>query len=338
HPRPPRRHARAALGGRHPRSLCRHDRVEAQGDLHLQGAGERGLPAGAIRARQCPRGAGDRRGNAGRDRRRHRCRDDCVPPPRGRGGPQQEVFTHPGRGEKLVPQGSVALRAGGPSFDILSEAEPKWRGRRSKGPIPLSNILRAARPHPRASTPASTPTDAAIFSSLARFSGFIPHSGGREFSSMRPIMASTAFTGMGFDSMKLPSISGRYLRCKRRAVSHLLASAARVSAPISAGISLDATEITPVPPREITGSVMASSPEKTRKSPGTALNTSAIWLMLPLASFTATIFGISASRASVPGSRFAPVRPGTLYSTSGLSTASAMARKCRYCPSCVGLL
>ena len=34
--------------------------------------------------------------------------------------------------------------------------------------------------------------------------------------------------------------------------------------------------------------------------------------MLPLASFTPTMFGISASRARVAGSRFAPVRPGNV--------------------------
>ena len=35
----------------------------------------------------------------------------------------------------------------------------------------------------------------------------------------------------------------------------------------------------------------------------------------------------------------AAVRPGTLYRMTGLSpTASAMALKWRYCPSCVGLL
>ena len=62
------------------------------------------------------------------------------------------------------------------------------------------------------------------------------------------------------------------------------------------------TEMMPTPPSEMTGSVTASSPEKTRKSSGTALHTSAICEMLPLASFTPMMLGISASRASVAGS------------------------------------
>jgi 4-hydroxy-tetrahydrodipicolinate synthase len=36
--------------------------------------------------------------------------------------------------------------------------------------------------------------------------------------------------------------------------------------------------------------------------------------------------------------RSATVRPGTLYTIIGSSTASAILRKCRYSPSCVGLL
>ena len=42
----------------------------------------------------------------------------------------------------------------------------------------------------------------------------------------------------------------------------------------------------PTPPSPMTASVIASSPEKTRKSSGTAAHTSAICEMLPLASFT----------------------------------------------------
>ena len=38
---------------------------------------------------------------------------------------------------------------------------------------------------------------------------------------------------------------------------------------ISSGISLETTEITPQPPRAISGRAMASSPERTRKSSGT---------------------------------------------------------------------
>jgi hypothetical protein len=48
------------------------------------------------------------------------------------------------------------------------------------------------------------------------------------------------------------------------------------------------------------------------KSVGTTRQTSHIWVMLPDASFTPTMFGIAARRASVVGSTFTPVRPGTL--------------------------
>ena len=95
---------------------------------------------------------------------------------------------------------------------------------------------------------------------------------------------------------------------------------------ISAGISLDATEIMPRPPSAASGMVMASSPESTMKSAGTSLSTVAIWPMLPLASLTATMLSIWARRASVAGSTLTPVRPCTLYTTMGRRTAPAMAR------------
>ena len=129
---------------------------------------------------------------------------------------------------------------------------------------------------------------------------------------MRPIMARTALTGMGLDSIKLACISGRYLRKSWRAVVQSLLSAARVISAISRGISFDATEIRPTPPSATTGSVRASSPERTEKCAGAALQISAICVRLPLASFTPAMFGTSERRATVPGSRFAPVRLGTL--------------------------
>ena len=70
--------------------------------------------------------------------------------------------------------------------------------------------------------------------------------------------------------------------------------------------------MTPRPPTAISGSVIASSPDSTMKSAGTARQTSHICVMLPDASLTPTMFGIAASRASVDGSMFTPVRPGTL--------------------------
>ena len=56
----------------------------------------------------------------------------------------------------------------------------------------------------------------------------------------------------------------------------------------------------PRPPIAISGNVIASSPESTRKSAGTALQTSHICVMFPDASFTPTILGIVASLARVP--------------------------------------
>src|ERR1041385_3192197 len=116
-------------------------------------------------------------------------------------------------------------------------------------------------------------------------------------------MDNTAFTGKGLDSIKLACINGKYFRQILRALSQSLLSAARVIADISAGISFDATEITPTPPKAITGNVTASSPESTQKLSGTSPQISAIWLTLPLASFTPIILGISVKRTSVAGSR-----------------------------------
>ena len=55
-----------------------------------------------------------------------------------------------------------------------------------------------------------------------------------------------------------------------RAVSKSPRSALSTIFTISAGTTLDATEITPRPPSAINGSVMASSPDTTMKSDGTA--------------------------------------------------------------------
>ena len=81
----------------------------------------------------------------------------------------------------------------------------------------------------------------------------------------------------------------------------------------------------PRPPTDISGSVSASSPERTRKLSGTLRQTSTICVTLPDASFTPTMFGICASRASVAISTFTPVRPGTLYTTIGSAVLSAIA-------------
>ena len=67
------------------------------------------------------------------------------------------------------------------------------------------------------------------------------------------------------------------------------ASASCVSRVISAGISLDATEITPRPPIAINGSVIASSPESTRNSSGTQFRIVAICPTFPEASLIPTM-------------------------------------------------
>ena len=67
--------------------------------------------------------------------------------------------------------------------------------------------------------------------------------------------------------------------------------------------------------------------------------TSSNWVIFPLASLTATIFSKSrAKRNVVSALMLTPVRPGTLYNTTGTGEASAMALKCWYNPSCEGLL
>ena len=70
--------------------------------------------------------------------------------------------------------------------------------------------------------------------------------------------------------------------------------------------------MTPLPPRPASASVMASSPESTVKSGGRVAHRFAICAMFPEASFTPTMLSIAASRRSVAGSTFTPVRPGTL--------------------------
>ena len=100
---------------------------------------------------------------------------------------------------------------------------------------------------PRRPKHSSTPR---IFSS---FSGCGAQRGSRHTGSSSPMAAIAAFTGMGFDSMKFTSISGRYLRCRRRACSKLFCRQRRTSWVISAGISLEATEIRPFPPSAMMG-------------------------------------------------------------------------------------
>ena len=60
--------------------------------------------------------------------------------------------------------------------------------------------------------------------------------------------------------------------------------------------------------------------------------------MFAVASLMPMMFGTCASRSTVSFGMSATVRPGTLYRIIGMSTASAIVRKWRYRPSCVGLV
>ena len=82
--------------------------------------------------------------------------------------------------------------------------------------------------------------------------------------------------------------------------------------PADDAIVVDTTEMTPRPPTAITAVVRASSPLITRNESGTDATISAIWAMLPDASFTPTIRGTAESLDTVDTSRFTPVRPGAL--------------------------
>src|SRR5436190_3464895 len=127
-----------------------------------------------------------------------------------------------------------------------------------------------------------------IFSRDAGCGGVI---GSRYSASSSPIDAIAAFTGTGFDSTKLTCISGRMRAWIVRAAAKSLRSATSTIWTISDGISFAATEMMPRPPTAISGSVSASSPERTMKSSGTARQISHICVMLPDASFTPTMFG-----------------------------------------------
>ena len=73
----------------------------------------------------------------------------------------------------------------------------------------------------------------------------------------------------------------------------------------------------------------ASLPLQTRNPSGAVWMISPICLKLALASLTPTMFETSrASRSVVAASMLRTVRLGTLYRSSGRSTAMAMVRKC----------
>ena len=80
---------------------------------------------------------------------------------------------------------------------------------------------------------------------------------------------------------------------------------------MSRGTMLPTTDTTPRPPMLMSGSVRLSSPLRMVRSVRAAICDA--WSSEPVASFTATMVGyFSASRASVSGRMFDPVRPGML--------------------------
>ncbi len=83
-----------------------------------------------------------------------------------------------------------------------------------------------------------------------------------------------------------------------------------------------------MPPSAIVASAMPSSPENTLNERGSVCSSSVICAMFPLDSLMPMMFFSSASRCTVAGSRFVPLREGMLYSRIGRSTACAIARKC----------
>src|SRR5271170_6509650 len=83
---------------------------------------------------------------------------------------------------------------------------------------------------------ARRPQDSRTASIFARLSGEGGVMGNRHTGSSKPIMAIAAFTGIGFDSTKLISISGNHSRCSARAPAKSPVMASLVSIVISAGI------------------------------------------------------------------------------------------------------
>ena len=95
------------------------------------------------------------------------------------------------------------------------------------------------------------------------------------------------------------------------------------------GATLAVTLTLPRPPSSISATAVGSSPEYTAKDAGAFRISQPARPMSPVASLMPTTPGTWASRSAVSGCMSATVRPGTLYSTSGRSTASAMALKWR---------
>ena len=82
----------------------------------------------------------------------------------------------------------------------------------------------------------------------------------------------------------------------------------------------------PAAPSISAGTSAIGEPTSTWKVLGVIRMTSAAWGTLPELSFIPRMFGCSASRATVSGSRLMPVLAGKLYSSTGTGDASATAR------------
>jgi hypothetical protein len=79
----------------------------------------------------------------------------------------------------------------------------------------------------------------------------------------------------------------------------------------------DATETTPAAPPRMARAKLGSSPlSRAKPAPPSGYNASQR-ASSPRASFSPMILGSLRNSATVSGSRSQPVRPGTLYSTSG---------------------
>ena len=153
-------------------------------------------------------------------------------------------------------------------------------------------------------------------------------SGSRKTFFIMPISCSIALTPAG-----LPSTNSKPKRsvnrwCISRAAAYSPLNSSLIIRENSLGSALPMTLITPTAPHETMGNVRASSPLITSKSAGLFFIISSTCSRLPLASFIATIFLQSrASLTVVAAVMLTPVRPGTLYNTTGNFVAPAIALK-----------
>ena len=163
--------------------------------------------------------------------------------------------------------------------------------------------------------------------------------GNRSVPPHRPMRAAAHFTGIGLASTNNCLCTGISLNWISMAFFTSPAMAATHSSCIRRGATLAVTLMLPWPPHSISATAVGSSPEYTAKPLGTSRISHCARSMLPVASLMPTMPGTCAKRSTVSCSISATLRPGTLYSTMGRSpTASAIALKCWYWPSCVGLL